>query len=419
MALQSAITKDKVMLKGAEYGAIAGFIATWSISTAIAASEFEIGLPVSTFYSIMGAALGMNSIIAAAYLGMALHLLTGTILGAIVGSIAVRLRTALILDPYHGTVLGMGAGFAIWLLLFLPITALLIQPAAPRITSLLAVGIHRSLLSDDLDQFTRSISISAIAFHMIWGGIFGFIASSLLRIKAFKSQKWRNVLTGEKRSQSDYTIGDPGQGVQEELNQRFQYRAIGVGLIAGFIASLAISAVILIVEKVTGIPVGSFYLVLMAALTASHHYSFDMIVSGSLLHFVAGSIIGLFMAMPLAIMRNKRLVSIKNIDRYSPVYGLVFGFALWSLVFMPTTFLLVLPFLANFENHVITQRDPTYHVTSFATSELLSMQNKIIVGALAFNMLYGLLAAIIIKSIYIKYCVGNTLLSKHDMKPLT
>src|ERR671925_1808823 len=81
------------IIEGAKYGAIAGLIATWSISTAIAASELELGLPISTFYAIMGISLGSIDFITAAYLGFGLHLLTGTILGAIIGGIAVRVES--------------------------------------------------------------------------------------------------------------------------------------------------------------------------------------------------------------------------------------------------------------------------------------------------------------------------------------
>lgn len=45
-----------------------------------------------------------------------------------------------------------------------------------------------------------------------------------------------------------------------------QYTIIGFGLIAGLISSLAVSGLILMVEKVTAVPVGTFYMVLMAAL---------------------------------------------------------------------------------------------------------------------------------------------------------
>src|SRR3712207_7562901 len=51
----------------------AGLIATWSISTAIAASELELGLPISTFYAVMGISLGSNDFITAAYLGFGLR----------------------------------------------------------------------------------------------------------------------------------------------------------------------------------------------------------------------------------------------------------------------------------------------------------------------------------------------------------
>src|SRR5919107_3101453 len=80
------------MLEGAKYGSLAGLIATWSISTAIAASELELGLPISTFYAIIGTSLGSIDFIASAYLGFGLHVVTGTILGAVIGGIAVRVE---------------------------------------------------------------------------------------------------------------------------------------------------------------------------------------------------------------------------------------------------------------------------------------------------------------------------------------
>lgn len=181
-------TKRMVIYKAAKYGAIAGIIATWSISTAIAASEYEIGLAISTFYSIIGIALGLNNIITAAYVGFGLHLLTGTILGAIVAAMTIRWKKANMLNPYKGTLIGIAAGIVVWLVLFLPITALLVQPSIPRIVTLLAVGTNHPILSDKINESFRGIAISAIVFHIVWGAIFGFIASSLLRVKAFRNQ---------------------------------------------------------------------------------------------------------------------------------------------------------------------------------------------------------------------------------------
>ena len=176
-----------VTFKGAKYGALAGFIATWSISSAIAASELALRLQISTFYSIIGISLGLNNATTAAYLGFGLHLLTGTVLGAVLGAVGIRWRKIRMLNPYKSSLVGIGAGLVIWLVLFLPITTLLIQPSIQHIVVVvLAIASQRPILSEDLSHSTTNIALMAIVFHMIWGAIFGFIMSSLLRIREFK-----------------------------------------------------------------------------------------------------------------------------------------------------------------------------------------------------------------------------------------
>ncbi|MGI0020705.1 MAG: hypothetical protein ACREAY_09580 [Nitrososphaera sp.] len=171
----------KAMESGAKYGAIAGLIATWSISTAIAASELELGLPIGSFYAIMGLSLGYGDF--AIYAGFGLHLLTGTVLGALLGFAAARLAIKSLLDPYRSLLMGMGAGMAVWLVLFLPVTALMVQPSLSRSGQL---GEYLQLLPLDAGQFVWGIALSAIVFHLVWGAIFGYMASALMRIQAFK-----------------------------------------------------------------------------------------------------------------------------------------------------------------------------------------------------------------------------------------
>ena len=172
--------------KGAKYGAFAGLIATWSISSAIAASELVLGLQIGTFYSIIGISLGVNNVILAAAIGFGLHLLTGTALGALLGAIGIRWKKIRMLNPYKSSLVGIGTGLAIWLVLFLPITALLIQPSIQHIVVILAVSSQKVILSEQISRSVINISLIAIVFHMIWGAIFGFIMSSLLRIRVFK-----------------------------------------------------------------------------------------------------------------------------------------------------------------------------------------------------------------------------------------
>ena len=175
-----------VAFKGAKYGSAAGFIATWSISSAIAAAEFALHLQIGTFYSIIGISLGLNNATTAAYMGFGLHLLTGTVLGALLGVVGIRWKRIRTLNPYKSSIVGIGAGLVIWSVLFLPITTLLIQPSIQRIVVVLAVTSQQPILSEDLSRSVANITLMAIVFHLIWGAIFGFIMSSLLRIREFK-----------------------------------------------------------------------------------------------------------------------------------------------------------------------------------------------------------------------------------------
>jgi hypothetical protein len=186
-----------------------------------------------------------------------------------------------------------------------------------------------------------------------------------------------------------------------------RFTAVRFGLVAGLISSLAISGLILMVEKVTAVPIGTFYVVLMAALTDSHLSSLNMITIGLLLHLVSGSIIGLVMAIPFATY-NTSLV--KTIHQYAPAYGLLFGLALWSILFLPVTYWMILPLVSSLGNQVIEQQVPTGRVASIETSVLSDMSNEIIFGALPFNMFYGLLSAIIIKLLSENYLYKKELL---------
>jgi hypothetical protein len=175
-----------VTFKGLKYGAFAGFIATWSISSVIAVTEILLGLNIGTFYSIMGISLGINDITVATSAAFGLHLLIGTIIGAILGIIGIRWKKVRMLNPYKSALVGTGAGILVWLVLFLPITTFLVQPAINSITTMLAMQSQKVLVSEDINLSIRNITLVAIAFHLIWGAIFGFIISSLLRIRLFR-----------------------------------------------------------------------------------------------------------------------------------------------------------------------------------------------------------------------------------------
>jgi hypothetical protein len=396
---------QRPILQGAKYGSIAGVIATWSISTAIAASELELGLPIGTFYAIIGITLGSNDPTTSAYLGFGLHLATGTSLGVIFGALAVKveLRKNItnIFRPTRSILMGIGTGVLVWFVLFLPISALFIQSSTSRIVEILQSGQENTLPSvfdaNSLGQSMAGIVISAIAFHVIWGAIFGFIISSLLRIKS-----------------NSLLLSSASSSKQDNQFTRFPLSIAYFGLVAGLISSLAISGLILLVERISSLPVGTFYYVLVSALTNSYSSNTEtVVIIGLVIHLAAGSFLGLIMSMPFVLLRNARRNDTNKkpsfIEKYSSVYGITFGFGLWLLIFLPITFMIVIPLLESFElqDVMIRQRVPTGQTAETTFFGLLSMLERIIYGALGFNIFYGLLTAIMLQSFSEKYSAIN------------
>ena len=183
-----------VTFKGVKYGAFAGFVATWSISSVIVLTELLLGLNVGAFYSIMGISLGISDVTTATSIAFGVHLIIGTLIGAVFGAIGIRWKKIrmLMLNPYKSSLVGMGAGIILWLVLFLPITLFLVQPAINSITTILAIGSQQAVFSEDVNLTIRNISLVAISFHLIWGAFFGIIVSSLLRIRLFKIKQHYN-----------------------------------------------------------------------------------------------------------------------------------------------------------------------------------------------------------------------------------
>jgi hypothetical protein len=228
-----------VTFKGVKYGAFAGFVATWSISSVIVVTELLLGLNIGAFYSIMGVSLGITDITTATSIAFGLHLLVGTIIGALFGAIGIRWKKVRMLNPYKSSLVGMGAGIVLWLILFLPITLFLVQPAINSITTIMAVGSQQAVFSEDVNQSIRNITFIAISFHLIWGAIFGIIVSSLLRIRLFKiKQHYRDIINIDPNirlvticdSQGNTMYSRHGEGVSNLLTPEESKKSIEMAM---------------------------------------------------------------------------------------------------------------------------------------------------------------------------------------------
>jgi len=183
------------------------------------------------------------------------------------------------------------------------------------------------------------------------------------------------------------------------------------GSIAGAISSLCVSSLILLTEKVIGIPVGTFYLIIIDALLHSSSTSVSYVTYGFILHIVTGTLLGFIIAIPF--LRNKQY-SLK-LTKYSELYGSIFGFVIWAIFFVPISLMVVLPEISQI-GMVILQQTPTGIVSGINTNSLQETVWETIVLALPFNVFYGLVVGIIIKSFNEKYVSHLTSIESNIMK---
>ena len=171
----------------------------------------------------------------------------------------------------------------------------------------------------------------------------------------------------------------------------FRMGVLGSGVAAGLVASLAASALLLLAERTAMLPVGTFYMVLVSAVLQASDYGTYAIVQGLLLHLLAGAVLGLVMSAPFALSRK----AYGTLGRLAPAYSLGAGALVWAALFIPVTFGTMFPLLQSLEGRPdILQSAPAGDLFQVAVADLLAMVDRIIYTALAFHMLFGLLALI-------------------------
>jgi hypothetical protein len=146
------------------------------------------------------------------------------------------------------------------------------------------------LISEDINLSIVNITLFAIAFHLIWGAIFGFIISSLLRIRLFRIKehykdivnidpKIRQVAICNSEGKMMYTRHD--QGVENLLTPEESKKSLEMAMTAWKVRSELSHKigkgryVVAEYEKVKRItmPFGDDYLLYLTTETVADHFN--------------------------------------------------------------------------------------------------------------------------------------------------
>ncbi len=167
----------------AKYGLEAGFVAVIVMTVFILAMDVMMGFPADAFFAMIGLAMGVSMNQAATFGGI-VHIVMGTVFGAITGAIANSIPY--FRDRFIGkgtkraAILGLLSGTALFVVAFAPLLLILMPPAIMTLLS----SMNPSASQNDLAVLAQSLLPlflgGGLALHWLYGGILGTVRGRLL-----------------------------------------------------------------------------------------------------------------------------------------------------------------------------------------------------------------------------------------------
>jgi len=164
------------------YCTLAGLISAWAISGLLVLVDAASGTPPGTFFAVIGLSLGFNDPASAQYIGLGLHILTGTVAGNIFGQIALFWRKLIPYNVKRGVNLGLIVGVTLWAVLFLPLTIFGIMPSLDAFIS----SAPNAYVNNIANYFTGLYPViigGSLLFHLIYGAILGLMAGRMAELR--------------------------------------------------------------------------------------------------------------------------------------------------------------------------------------------------------------------------------------------
>jgi hypothetical protein len=133
---------------------------------------------------VIGISLGIDDPTTAQYIGLGLHILTGTVAGNIFGQFVVFWRKLVPSNIKRGILLGMVVGVSLWLVLFLPLATFGIQAMLDSFV----VSAPNSYVNTIALRFQGLYPLvigGSLLFHLVYGCILGVIAGRMAELRLF------------------------------------------------------------------------------------------------------------------------------------------------------------------------------------------------------------------------------------------
>ena len=164
------------------YCTLSGFLASIVISGLLFSLDFISKTPPGTFFAVIGSSLGFYDSNTSPYVGLLLHIATGTVAGNLLGQGGIFWNRLIPFGLKRGTILGVITGISLWIVLFLPLTMYIIQPKLDMF-NFSAPNQYIFVIAQHFQGLDTVVIIGSFFFHLIYGVILGLIAGRLIELK--------------------------------------------------------------------------------------------------------------------------------------------------------------------------------------------------------------------------------------------
>jgi hypothetical protein len=179
MELQKIENTPKMLIV---YCTLAGLISAMIISGLLEVIDFTSGTPSGTFFAVIGLSLGLNDPASAQYIGLGLHMLTGTVAGNIFGQVALFWQKLIPYNMKRGVTFGLMLGISLWAVLFAPLATFGIQPKLDTLMITEANTYAHSIANHFAGLYYLVLGASLL-FHLVYGAVFGLLAGRMTGVK--------------------------------------------------------------------------------------------------------------------------------------------------------------------------------------------------------------------------------------------
>ncbi len=148
-------------------GVLGGIFGAWAIFGLIFLVDSSLGFESGTFYKVIALALGFD-ITYAVYIGFLLHMIVGVTIGLLFG-LLTSTRVLYTRTASKSILFGVITGIVAWLVLFIPLTFMLVTPSLSKISSIINQPMLASIADGSL------LILGALSMHIVYGFILGLM----------------------------------------------------------------------------------------------------------------------------------------------------------------------------------------------------------------------------------------------------